>query len=148
MTAFEEIMNVAGASMSSLLFPFVELSGYVVAKQLMDGGVPPEKVLEAYAEYNNPRGWGVTEVVRVDLDKPEAVIRMHNQYVSAWLKENVKDLNGRFPFYECAWGWSWVGAVKAALERLGRQPPKLIVEETECLTKGGRYCEFVVRRED
>ncbi|MEM3663803.1 MAG: hypothetical protein QXW47_05425 [Candidatus Jordarchaeales archaeon] len=148
MSVFEELMNVMGASMKALMFPFVELSGYTVARQLMDGGVPPERVIEAYAEYNNPRGWGLTEAVRVDLDKPEVVVRMYNQYVSAWLRENVKDLDRRFPFYECAWGFSWVGAVKAALERLGRGSVRLVVEETECLAKGGRYCEFVVRGEE
>ncbi|MEM4949329.1 MAG: hypothetical protein QW392_08925 [Candidatus Jordarchaeales archaeon] len=145
MCVFEELMDLMGASMRAFMFPFVELSGYTVARQLMDSGVPPERVIEAYAEYNNPRGWGLTEAVRVDLDKPEVVVRMYNQYVSSWLRENVKDLDKRFPFYECAWGFSWVGAVRAALERLGRGSVKLVVEETECLARGGRYCEFVVK---
>lgn len=145
MVAFEEIMNVLGASMKAILYPTVELTGYAVARQLMDGGIPPERVIEAYAEYNNPRGWGLTEVVKVDLEKPEVVVRMYNQYISSWLRENVKDLEVRFPFYECGWGRNWVGAVKAALERLGRKVERLVVEETECLARGGRFCEFVVR---
>ncbi|MBS7288545.1 MAG: hypothetical protein KIH01_07320 [Candidatus Freyarchaeota archaeon] len=148
MVSFEEMMNFMGASMKTLLYPSVELSGYAVARQLMDGGVPPERVIEAYAEYNNPRGWGLTEVVRVDLERPEVVVRMHNQYVSSWLKENVKDLEVRFPFYECGWGMNWVGAVKAALERLGCKVGRLVVEETECLARGGRFCEFVIRGEE
>lgn len=148
MSSFEEMMKGLGASMKTLLFPFVELSGYTVAKQLMDSGVPPERVIEAYAEYNNPRGWGLTEVVKVDFEKLEFVVRMYNQYVSAWLKENVKDLDRSFPFYECSWGYSWVGVVKAALERLGRPRMRLDVKETECLARGGRFCEFVVKGEE
>lgn len=147
MLSFEGIMDVLGASMKSLMWPSLEITGYTVANQLMAQGIPPEKALEAYAEYNAPRGWGVSEIVKKDLDKPEVVVRMYNQFIADWLRRNVKDLATRFPFYECGWGANWVGAVRAVLEKLGRKP-KLSFKETKCLTRGDDYCEFVVRGEE
>ncbi len=148
MLSFEGIMDVLGASMKSLMYPSLEFTGYTVANQLMDQGVPPEEVLEAYAEYSGTRGWGVSEIVEKDFDKPEVVIRMYNQFTADWLRRNVKDLSVRFPFYECGWGANWVGAVKAVLEKLGRKVPKLTFKEPKCVARGDEYCEFVVVGEE
>jgi len=147
MLSFEGIMDVLGASMKSLMYPSLEFTGYAVANQLMAQGVPPEKVLEAYAEYSSTRGWGASEVVKKDFEKPVVVVRMYNQFIADWLRRNVKDLNSRFPFYECGWGANWVGAVKAVMEKLGRKPPKLTFKEPKCVARGDEYCEFVVGEE-
>ncbi len=147
MSSFEGIMDVLGASMKSFMYPSLEITGYTVANQLMSQGVPPEETLEAYAEYSGTRGWGVSEVVKKNLDKPEVVVRMYNQFIADWLRRNVNDLSVRFPFYECGWGANWVGVVRAVLEKLGRKPPKLTFREPKCLARGDNYCEFVVGEE-
>ncbi|MHA1606491.1 MAG: hypothetical protein ACTSWP_02950 [Candidatus Freyarchaeota archaeon] len=148
MLVFEEILNVLGATVKTMLWPFIDISGYTVANQLMDRGAPPEKVIEAYADFNDPRGWGLTEAVKTDLEKPEVVVRMHNSYFASWLRENVKDLTAKFPFYECPWGPNWIGAVRAAIERSGRQPPKLVYKEVKCLALGDDYCEWYIGGEE
>ena len=56
MSSFEGIMDVLGASMKSFMYPSLEITGYTVVNQLMSQGVPPEEVLEAYAEYSGTRG--------------------------------------------------------------------------------------------
>ncbi|MEM1658024.1 MAG: hypothetical protein QXK94_03225 [Candidatus Jordarchaeales archaeon] len=148
MLSFEGIMDVLGSSMKMLMYPSLEITGYTVANQLMSQGIPPEKVLEAYAEYSAVRGWGVSEVVRKDFSKPEVVVRMYNQLIAEWLRRNVKDLTARFPFYECGWGANWVGVVKAVLEKQGRGSIKLTFKEPKCLARGDDYCEFVVEGEE
>lgn len=147
MLSFEGIMDVLGSSIKMLMYPSLEITGYTVANQLMSQGVPPEKVLEAYAEYSGVRGWGVSEVVKKDFSKPEVVVRMYNQFIAEWLRRNVKDLAVRFPFYECGWGANWVGVVKAILEKQGRGSAKLTFKEPKCLARGDDYCEFVVEGE-
>nr|HDO80087.1 hypothetical protein [Candidatus Bathyarchaeota archaeon] len=38
MLVFEEILNVLGATVKTMLWPFIYISGYTVANQLMDRG--------------------------------------------------------------------------------------------------------------
>nr|MDO8079171.1 hypothetical protein [Candidatus Freyarchaeota archaeon] len=148
MIIFMEILKVMGASVKTLLWPFISFSGATVANQLINRGVPLEKVFEAYAEFSNPRGWGLTEAVKTNLEKPEVVIRMHNELFSSWVRDNIKDLKSEFPFFESSWGPNWIGAVQKVIERSGRPIPKLVCEQVKFLALGDDYDEWIVGGEE
>jgi hypothetical protein len=148
MITFMEILNVMGASIKTLLWPFISFSGATVANQLIDRGVPPERVIEAYAEFNNPRGWGLTRSVKTDLEKPEVTIQMYNDLFSSWLRNNVENLKKQFPFFESPWGSNWIGAIQKAIERKGGPVPRLKCEQIKFLALGDEYDEWVVKGEE
>ncbi|MGQ9721816.1 MAG: hypothetical protein ACUVXA_10910 [Candidatus Jordarchaeum sp.] len=148
MITFMEILKVMGASIKNFLWPFISISGATVANQLIDRGAPPENVIEAYAEFNNPRGWGLTKSVKTDLEKPEVIIQMYNDLFSSWLRDNVKNLKNQFPFFESAWGANWIGAVQKAIERKGSQIPKLTCKQVKFLALGDDYDEWIVKGEE
>ncbi len=140
-----ELMKFFGAFFREAVLRFTALSCFAEASCMINMGVPPEGVVKKCAEFVSASGWGLVDVVEVDFKKPRVTIRMYNPSIASWFKNNVKNLEETFPFYECAWwGYSWVGVVKAALEAMGIEAPPLVYRETKCCAKGNRYCEFVI----
>ncbi len=145
---FVSFLRVIGPTLNTIVWPVIGFAGYVVARQLMSEGTPPEKIIEAYAKFNNPRGWGLTEAVSFDMDKPEAIVRMRNSMFARGVRESVENVKESYPFYTCPWGHVFQGAIRAALEESGRQPPPLTYTETKCEALGDDCCEWHIKRKE
>lgn len=145
MRVTRELMKVLGPSLKSVILQFTALSCFAEVSKIVKGGLPPEEALESFASFVSAAGWGFTEVVSVDFEKPEMVVRTYNSSIASWFRDNVENLEKVFPFYDCAWwGYGWIGAFRAAMMEKGMSTPPLVYEETECLAKGGKYCEWVI----
>jgi hypothetical protein len=145
---FVSLLKVVGPTLKTIVWPFVERSGYIVARQLLEKGTPPEKLLDTYAEFNNPRGWGLTEALHFDIEKPEAVVRMRNGMFGRRVRESVKNVKKEFPFYTCPWGDSFIGSIRAALEKSGRPVVPLTYTEPKCEALGDEYCEWHITKKE
>ena len=141
----KELMRVLGPSLKSVVLQFTALSCFAEVSHMISGGTPPEDAIEEYANFIGAAGWGPTRIISADFEKPEVVVRMYNSGIASWFRDNVESLENVFPFYECAWwGYGWTGVVKAAIEGMGAEAPPLTYRETECLARGGNYCEWVI----
>lgn len=145
---FVSLLKVVGPTLKTIVWPFIDRAGYIVARQLLEKGTPPEKLLETYAKFNNPRGWGLTEAVHFDIDKPEAIMRMKNSMFGKGVGESVKDVRKEFPFYTCPWGDAFRGAIRAALEKSGRPVIPLTYTEPKCEALGDEYCEWHITKKE
>ncbi len=144
-----ELMRVLGPSLKSVVLQFTALSCFAEVSCIISGGTSPEEAAEKYADFIGAAGWGPTRIVSADFEKPEVTVRMYNSGVASWFRDNVESLEKVFPFYECAWwGYGWTGVVKAVIEGMGAEAPPLTYRETECLARGGEYCEWVITRGD
>ncbi|MEM2156715.1 MAG: hypothetical protein QXQ05_09170 [Candidatus Jordarchaeales archaeon] len=147
MRVTRELMRVLGPSLKGVVLQFTALSCFAEVSRMLSSGTLPEEALEKYANFVSAAGWGFTRIVNADLEKPEVTVRMYNSSIASWFRDNVENLEKVFPFYECAWwGYGWTGAVKAVIERMKASAPSLVYEETECLAKGGKYCEWIITR--
>ncbi|MEM3511408.1 MAG: hypothetical protein QXW47_09740 [Candidatus Jordarchaeales archaeon] len=149
MRVAKELTGFLGSSVRSVILQFTSLSGLTeMERMLKQGNLFFEEALERYANFLTASGWGVTEVVESDFSKHEFVFRVHNSGFATWLRDNLGDVEKVFPFYDCGLlGYRLVGATTAILEEAGIKEP-LSYEEIECLAKGGRYCEFHVKRDN
>lgn len=142
---YKGIMSTLGFLAKQYFFRFQVIPGFTTVSMLMDEGYSPEEALEKYAWLYTVGGRGRTEIVETDLDKPRLIVRIYDPAVSHWFKNNIRNVKAVFPFYSCAWwGYNWVGAVRAALERSGRGAMPLTYYSEKCFALGDNYCEFLI----
>ncbi|MEM4949561.1 MAG: hypothetical protein QW392_10110 [Candidatus Jordarchaeales archaeon] len=149
MRVAKELTSFLGSSVRSVILQFTSLSGLTEMERLLKvGKLSPDEALERYASFLTASGWGVTKVVELDLSKSEFVFRVHDSGFAAWLRDNLGNVEEVFPFYDCGLlGYRLVGVTTAVLEESGVKEP-LSYEEVECLARGGRYCEFHIKKNE
>ena len=89
-------------------------------------------IIRAYAQIVGTRGWGITEIVEIDLEKGYMKARVKNPLIGSRDSKDaiVKDFIS-------------AGVFAGMLEFVTKK--KLTCEETMCIAKGDAYCEFIVR---
>ncbi|MEM4447358.1 MAG: V4R domain-containing protein [Candidatus Jordarchaeales archaeon] len=142
---YKDIMSTLGFLAKDYFFRFQVIPGFTTVSMLMDEGYSPEEALEKYAWLYTVGGRGKTEIVEADIEKPRVIVRIYNSAVSCWFKRNIRNVKAVFPFFSCPWwGYNWVGAVRAALEKSGRSAPPLTYYSEKCFALGDDYCEFYI----
>ncbi len=89
-------------------------------------------IIRAYAQIVGTRGWGITEIKEIDLDKG---------YMKAVVKNPL--IGSRDSKDTVAKDFISAGVFAGMLEFVTKK--KLTCEETMCIAKGDPYCEFVVK---
>jgi hypothetical protein len=135
MDACVEIVGWDKASQILYKHGFLLCSQFV--KQLRSTwGVGGLDLLKRYLRYVNVRGWGLFELVSVNKETGEAVIRGYQLWGSAYSRK--KGINKESDSY---YAGAVAGMMKAAFDK------DVTAVETKCFAKGSEYCEFTARPE-
>ncbi|NHI91599.1 MAG: hypothetical protein EAX96_03780 [Candidatus Lokiarchaeota archaeon] len=89
-------------------------------------------IIRAYSQIVATRGWGITDIKEIDLDKG---------YMRAIVKNPL--IGTRDSLDKEAKDYISAGVFAGMLEFVTKK--KLICEEVKCLAKGDEFCEFIVR---
>ncbi|MBS7247988.1 MAG: hypothetical protein QXN15_09195 [Candidatus Jordarchaeales archaeon] len=146
---YREMMNALGFLAKPYFFRFQAIPGFITVNMLVNEGYSPKEALEKYAWLHTIGGRGKAEIVEADLDKPKVVVKVYDPAITQWFRRNVKNVKTEFPFYDCSWlGYSWVGAVKAALSEGSGGSIPVTYDSGKCFALGDEYCEFHVERSE
>ncbi len=98
MRVTKELMTVLGPPIKTVILQFTALSCFAEVNHMINSGVPPERVLEKYAELVSAAGWGYTKVVNADFEKLKVTVRMYNSSIATWFRDNVEKLENILSF--------------------------------------------------
>ena len=130
---FEKIKETYGSGGEAFLYHIGYTLGEIAGQKYLTEKVSEDFIKEdalAFQAY----GWGIPEIVRIDLEEPEIIIRLHDLFESKHAKGKKNKANCHF-----------VRGFLAGLftKFLGK---KMFAIETKCVAKGDPYCEFLVRK--
>jgi len=113
--------------------------GYLLCSQFVrqlrsTWGISGLDLLKRYLRFVNVRGWGLFEVVSVDKETGEAVIRGYQLWGSAYSRKKGVKLES-----DSYYAGAVAGMIKAAFDK------DVTATETKCFAKGSEYCEFVAK---
>ena len=127
---YEKIKEIYGSGGEAFLYhigyTLGETSGNKYRGRKINEDFIREDVL-AFQAY----GWGIPEVINVDLEKPEIIIRFHELFESKYARGKTRS-NCHFVRGYLA------GLFTKFLDK------KMFAIETKCVAKGDPYCEFLI----
>jgi len=128
---YEKIKEVYGSGGEAFLYyigyTLGETSGDKYRGRKIDETFIREDILALQAY-----GWGVPEIVSIDLKKPEITIRFHELFESKYARRKTKS--------NCHFIRGYLAGLFTKF--LGK---KMFAIETKCVAKGDPYCEFLIR---
>jgi len=136
----KRVVTEAGPDIASKIYYAAGYEGaYNWSKVQIEKGLKGLDIIEQYLGSMTHRGWGRFEILNFDEERGKGNFRLHN---SALALER-----GRTGESICLWvPGAMSGSMQAILEQHGSEL-KVHGRETQCLSAGQPFCEFIVEPE-
>jgi len=105
--------------------------GHKYIETLKKRGVKQEDLLRLFLEIENMSGWGRFEMFDLNIGNRSAIIRCHNSISKPPIQSSCTILNS---------------ILSGALSEIFNS--EIASKETQCISKGAAYCEFVLQPRD
>jgi len=129
---FEKVKEVYGTGGEALLYHIGYALGEIAGRKYA-----PEELTEDFIREDllafQAYGWGVLEIVKIDLEEPEVIIRLYDLFESAHVR-------GRKDKPHCHFVRGFLAGLLTVFLNT-----KMIVVELKCIAKGDPYCEFIAK---